>query len=307
MITYVKGDLLQSPVRVLVNTVNTVGVMGKGIAKDFKQIYPEMFKQYQNLCEKSMFHMGQLWLYKTPHKWILNFPTKEHWRQPSKIEYIEAGLKKFVKTYAEKGITSIAFPALGCGNGELEWETQVRPLMEKYLRSLPIDIYIYLYSKEVMETEHRNIRHIKEWLRSEPQSLAFSEVWEDIIELLGRKNNFRSINHPDEFKAYLMNDEIRVESAKVFFSIARPELVDLWQHVRSLGFCMVASLPGQIEVYVDYLMAILKELDYLRPIIISSDYEELRHHNMFGLQYIAPIEKHPGIFTNGNIHEVNQS
>lgn len=96
LITYVVGDLLKSPARVLVNTVNTVGVMGKGIAKDFKTIYPEMFIQYQLLCERKQFHIGQLWLYKTRHKWILNFPTKKDWKQPSKIEYIEEGLRKFV-------------------------------------------------------------------------------------------------------------------------------------------------------------------------------------------------------------------
>ena len=71
------------------------------------------------------------------------FPTKQNWRNPSKIEYIEDGLLKFVNTYAEKNISSIAFPRLGCGNGELDWN-EVRPVMEKYLKPLPIDVYIYL-------------------------------------------------------------------------------------------------------------------------------------------------------------------
>lgn len=141
MITYVVSDLLKSPADVLVNTVNTVGVMGKGIANDFKKVYPEMFVRYQKLCERGQFNIGQLWIFKKKNKWVLNFPTKKHWRNPSKIEYIENGLEKFVKTYAEKGITSISFPMLGCGNGELNWETEVRPLMEKYLRNIPIDIY----------------------------------------------------------------------------------------------------------------------------------------------------------------------
>ena len=125
MITYVVGDLFQSPAKVLVNTVNTVGVMGSGIAKDFKHIYPDMFKQYQQFCEQGQFNVGQLWIYKTPHKWILNFLTKAHWRQKSRPEYIEQGLQKFVATYAEKGITSISFPRLGCGNGELDWAKEL--------------------------------------------------------------------------------------------------------------------------------------------------------------------------------------
>jgi len=116
--------------------------MGKGIAKEFKKIYPEMFKEYQKLCEKKKLTVGKLWLYKTKNKWILNFPTKTTWRKPSKLEYIESGLKTFIKGYAKFGIISIAFPPLGCGNGELDWDKQVRPLMEKYLKSIPIDIFI---------------------------------------------------------------------------------------------------------------------------------------------------------------------
>ena len=96
MITYVSGDLFESPARVLVNTVNTVGVMGKGIAKEFKILFPEMFQRYRELCETRQFNIGNLYLYKTPHKWILNFPTKKHWRSPSRPEYIEEGLRKLV-------------------------------------------------------------------------------------------------------------------------------------------------------------------------------------------------------------------
>src|SRR5437773_477164 len=114
MITYVKGTLFESPAKTLVNTVNTVGVMGKGIAKRFKEIYPEMFSKYQHLCENKQLQIGKLWLYKTEHKWILNFPTKVHWRQPSRPEYIEEGLRAFAASYPTQGITSIAFPRLGC-------------------------------------------------------------------------------------------------------------------------------------------------------------------------------------------------
>lgn len=120
--------------------------MGKGLTKDFKAIYPEMFWEYQKLCKEKKLTIGTLWLYKAPNKWILNFPTKTTWRLPSRVEYIESGLKTFVNGYyAKHGITSIAFPPLGCGNGGLDWEDQVRPLMEKYLDNLPIDIFVHLY------------------------------------------------------------------------------------------------------------------------------------------------------------------
>ncbi len=144
MITYFQGDIFQSSARVLVNPVNTAGVMGKGLALAFKKRYPAMFEAYRTLCETGQFQVGDLWLYKAPDKWILNFPTKRHWREKSTLAIIETGLQKFVAIYAETGIESVAFPMLGSGLGGLDWETQVRPLMERYLGSLAIEIVIYV-------------------------------------------------------------------------------------------------------------------------------------------------------------------
>ena len=293
MITYVVGDLFQSPARVLVNTVNTVGVMGKGIAKDFKTIYPEMFKRYQALCENNSFDIGQLWLYKTPHKWILNFPTKRHWRQPSKLEYVEEGLRKFVASYVDQGITSIAFPTLGCGNGELNWEKEVRPLMEKYLNNLPIDVYVYLYDKTRNKMEHKNVKEIKQWLRGEPQSLAFSELWDDIQCLLTKKNKFLTENSSKPFEAHCLDVDtpgILIINGNDKYVIESEQLVGLWQHVRSLGFCMESSLPNELDYYANYLMAILKELPYLEPVIINTSYNQL-DQNSIGLQYVPPVSE----------------
>ena len=172
MITYIEGNLFESPAKVLVNTVNTKGVMGKGIALTFKRIYPAMFELYRDHCEQGRFEIGRLFLYKTRHKWILNFPTKKHWRNPSRLEYIEAGLRTFTASYAKMGITTIAFPALGCGNGELDYEVQVKPLMEKYLGQLSISTLIYLGKQRIEPPEHRDAKNISNWLRSEPSCLA---------------------------------------------------------------------------------------------------------------------------------------
>lgn len=116
--------------------------MGKGIALQFKKKYPEMFTAYQRVCEKQQLDTGKLYLWKSPEKWVLLFPTKKHWRNPSRMEYIESGLQKFVDNYERLGIMSIAFPKLGCGNGGLEWSA-VKLVMEKYLCPLPIDIFVY--------------------------------------------------------------------------------------------------------------------------------------------------------------------
>lgn len=140
---YVTGDLFESHAQVLVNPVNIVGVMGKGIAREFKHRYPDMFEQYKRFCESGQFQIGSLWLYEGHDKRVLNFPTKCHWRQPSRVTYITAGLESFVYYYKQWDIHSIAFPMLGCGNGQLNWEAQVKPTMEHYLSELSIEVYVY--------------------------------------------------------------------------------------------------------------------------------------------------------------------
>ena len=153
MITYLKGDLLKSSAQVLVNAVNTVGIMGKGIALQFKQKYPNMFIEYQKQCNQKTFDIGNLLLWKSSNKSILLFPTKKYWKDSSKIDYVEIGLQKFVNYYKKLEINSIAFPKLGCGNGGLDWNI-VQPLMEKYLNPLDIDIYIYIDYYKELELKH---------------------------------------------------------------------------------------------------------------------------------------------------------
>lgn len=143
MIRYLKGNIFDSEAQVLVNPVNTVGVMGKGLALDFKQRYPRMFDLYRDACRARLLHVGEPMLYRSSEQWVLLFPTKAHWKEPSRLEWIETGLQKFVERYKSKGITSIAFPKLGCGNGGLDW-MEVKEVMERYLGELPINVYIYI-------------------------------------------------------------------------------------------------------------------------------------------------------------------
>jgi len=264
-----------------------------------------MFQQYQMFCEKKQFQVGLLWLYKTNHKWVLNFPTKRDWKQPSKIEYIEIGLEKFVSSYADKGITSIAFPMLGCGNGGLNWEEEVRPLMEQYLKNLPIDIYIHLYQKDPFETEQRNIQEIKKWLKSEPESLPFSELWEDISLVLSQENSYFTLDKKIGFTAKIIEKPIEGLEIKCdgqLFHVYTEQLIDLWQHIRSLGFLMMSSMSYEMESYAPYLISILDQLSYLKPVLISSNYQEMSR-NPIGLQYIPNM---PGknLFDQRVFHEV---
>jgi O-acetyl-ADP-ribose deacetylase (regulator of RNase III) len=280
MITYVTSDLFTSPARVLVNTVNTVGVMGKGIAKDFKTVYPEMFEQYQKLCEKKQFEVGQLWLYKTEHKWVLNFPTKKHWRQPSRPEYIEEGLKKFANTYHIYGITEISFPLLGCGNGDLDWETRVRPLMEKYLGKLPVTSYIHLHHvKDAFTPEHRNIREIRKWLRGEPESLAFSEVWNDLVELFGETSDVEPLDGGAGFtvRADADNMKLVMIADDGILTLPVDAIMDLWQQVRQAGFVAPDSFPCGLDEYARYVIPVMARLPYLSPATVASKHADISY------------------------------
>lgn len=139
MITFHQGNLLTAPVDALVNTVNTVGVMGKGIALMFKEAFPENFRAYAQACKAGEVATGRMFVHATGKlsgpRWIVNFPTKQHWRNPSRIEWIIAGLADLRRVIVESGIRSIAIPPLGCGNGGLDWR-DVRPEIERALGEL---------------------------------------------------------------------------------------------------------------------------------------------------------------------------
>jgi O-acetyl-ADP-ribose deacetylase (regulator of RNase III) len=146
-VTVIRGNIFNTKSQTIVNTINCVGVMGKGIALVYKLRYPKMFDIYKEYCDRHLISIGKLWLYKgedVSAPWVLNFPTKFHWKYPSKIEYIEKGLQKFIDSYIDKGITSIAFPLLGTHNGGLD-RKEVLELMRKYLDTcnIPIEIYDY--------------------------------------------------------------------------------------------------------------------------------------------------------------------
>ena len=154
-VTIKTGNIFTSECQTLVNTVNCDGVMGAGIALEFKLRLPEMFEQYVEHCKKNRIGIGKLWLYKPPtdireQRWVLNFPTKLHWKYPSKMEYLEAGLEKFVATYQARGIESIAFPVLGSANGGLD-EDESLALMQKYLGNCDIPVEIYRYDPEATD------------------------------------------------------------------------------------------------------------------------------------------------------------
>jgi len=192
MIKIIKGNIFSSNCQCIVNTINCIGVMGAGIAYECRLRYPQMFERYSELCKENLINIGILWLYKSNDKWILNFPTKYHWKYESKPDYLEKGLQKFLDTYKEKGITSIAFPLLGASNGGIPENVSIE-LMKKYLETCDIPVEIYYYDPEAYDDLF----------------LRFKNLWNSIPEQeLSKKSGLR-IDFVKKVKVALENDSIR--------------------------------------------------------------------------------------------------
>lgn len=146
-LTVTKGDLLRADAEALVNAVNCVGVMGKGIALFFKEAYPDNFRQYKQACLQGHVQLGEMFTVSTGQltnpKFIINFPTKNHWRDKAHLQDVQSGLVSLTAAICLHEITSLAIPALGCGNGSLDWNV-VRPLIERCFSKMP-EINVLLF------------------------------------------------------------------------------------------------------------------------------------------------------------------
>lgn len=156
MLHYYNGTIFNTPAKALVNTINTTGAMGTGIALEFSLRYPEMFDDYIEKCKNDQISIGKIDYFTATDKTIVNFPTKQYFKYPSRLEWIEAGLKDFVLTYKEHNITSVAFPKLGTLNGKLDWRI-VKNLMEKYLSNIDADVYICLDENNIAEGKEKEM------------------------------------------------------------------------------------------------------------------------------------------------------
>lgn len=155
MINYTTGDMFASSAYALVNTVNTVGVMGKGVALRCKELFPSNFFEYKRACKEGVLTTGRMLVCRDSNadlgeRLIINFPTKKHWRNPSEYIYVEEGLKALRKVIIDEGIMEIAIPPLGCGNGGLDWNL-VKPMIENALSDLK-DVNIIVYEPNSLYT-----------------------------------------------------------------------------------------------------------------------------------------------------------
>ncbi len=176
------GDLFKSNAQTLVNTVNCIGVMGRGVALEFKEHFPDMYKDYARRCEQKEVRLGEPYLYRrATQPWILNFPTKEHWKSVSKLSDIVRGLDYLEQRYKKWGITSLAVPPLGCGQGQLEWRI-VGPTLFRRLREFDIPVELYApYGTPHKELEpaflgHEGVSTLSPRSKVSPSVLALVEI-----------------------------------------------------------------------------------------------------------------------------------
>lgn len=165
------GNIFRSDCQTLVNTINCVGVMGAGLALECRLRYPQMHDRYVDLCADHRIDIGLLWIYKANGRWILNFPTKKHWRYPAQEAYLHAGLQKFSDTYEEKGIVSIAFPMLGADKGGIPQQRSL-DIMMGYLEKLDLKVEIYRYDPSAPDDLYDAVA--QKLRQSDPEDIAKS-------------------------------------------------------------------------------------------------------------------------------------
>jgi O-acetyl-ADP-ribose deacetylase (regulator of RNase III) len=255
---------LASNCQTIVNTVNTVGVMGKGLAAAFKERYPEMFDEYKKVCLSGKLKPGSFWLWKGPEQWVLNFSTKKHWRNPAKLEYIRDGLAEFRSSYEGLGVREIAFPRLGCGNGGLNW-ADVRPLMVDSLGDLPINIYIHDFEKPIGLPEHE----LPLMKAIEPTN--FTSFCNDLDRVIQKSNGqVEAIGFSKLFSVSLLKESFDLVGSRSCSDViaSGDDLYRIWSLLLDMPVTR-DDLPETAHQHALKLFSVLAELPYVRPINIA--------------------------------------
>jgi len=187
MVNVIMGDMFESKAQTLVNTVNCVGIMGKGVALEFKKRFPDMFEDYARRCEAKQVRLGRPYLFKRLlPPWILNFPTKDHWRSVSRLQDIVEGLRYLQYHYKEWGIVSLAVPPLGCGHGQLEWRV-VGPTLYRYLKALDIPVELYApFGTPHEELQPSFLDRVQDAAIARPAPQRIGPAWVAVVEVLRR-------------------------------------------------------------------------------------------------------------------------
>lgn len=276
MLIYRRTSILESPAQTLVNTVNCVGVMGKGLAHEFKQREPDMFRAYKRICDQKALVPGKLWLWRGNDNWVLNFPTKLHWKNPSKLEWIEAGLEKFVTAYAAQGITEISFPRLGCGNGNLDW-ADVQPVMEHYLCKVSIPVYIHDYTVDVGLPEH--LEPLAAALRSEgvdgSSFDAFMSSIDRAVDLSG--GHLTTLGSQEAFVVQMLKGRtLAIETEGAACLLEEEDLRGVWLDLQN-GLVTKRNAGWSRKEGGEPLLSLISVLPHVRPVQIQRPGDEAEY------------------------------
>jgi hypothetical protein len=268
MIITVACDVFLSPATVLVNPVNTAGVMGSGISAEFKRFFPAIFEEYRALCDAGKFKLGRVWLARSANKRILHLPIKSHWRAAARREDIEAGVQLLASRWADWGIGSLAFPEFG--DGELRWESDIRPLLESALGALPIPVYLHTYDQKL--DTGRNLRRLDALLNKPPAWVNMARFWRDLRRGLSKVGGQLTSLDQQGFSAQI---EVTARRTRLMITPAdggeavvllESQLTELWVALQSAGLLMAWQFPGALEVYTPYLIPLLDVLEYVMAV-----------------------------------------
>lgn len=270
MIKILIGNLFDSQAKTIVNTVNCVGVMGKGIALEFKKRFPDMMKDYKNRCAAKLMRPGKPYLFEDLiGTSILNFPTKNHWRSPSKLEDIMDGIEHFKSHYKDWGIESIAFPPLGCGNGGLDWKV-VGPFLYQELVELDIEIEIYApfgTSREFLKPEFLANQKITQKKIKGVMHKKLRQEWIAILEVLDRLSK-------EAYAPYVG----RTVFQKICYVMTEQGFETGFQFKQSSYGPYSKDVKDTLMIFANSSLAMEKEFGKMTRLVVGPEYHSFREN-----------------------------
>lgn len=267
MLIKVECDLFLSPATVLVNPVNTAGVMGSGISAEFKRFFPTVFDQYRALCDAGKLTLGRVWLAQAGAKRILHLPVKAHWRSAAKRSDVEAAVQLLVSRWAEWGIGSLAVPQFE--ETDLRWEEDIRPILESALASLPIPVYLHTYDRK--QDAARSLRQVDTLLNKPTQRGDFTQFWRELGRVIRKADGKFTSTDGKPFIAQIEPNARRrlltlTPQDGDTIILSDSTLADLWTAIQCAGLLMAWQFPGAVEAYTNYLIPLLAGLDDIQAV-----------------------------------------
>lgn len=264
MLITVETEIFHSPSRVLVNPVNTAGVMSSGISAEFKRFFPDAFSHYRSLCEAGRMEPGRLFIYQADYRTVLHLPIKRHWRMSSTAEIVESGLQKLAAVWADQGIHALAIPRFA--EGELDWDSIIRPMLEIYLAPLPIPVY--LHHQSVPDTR-RSIKQIDQFVNRPSQRLPFSRVWKELGRIVRRTYAQVTTGDGNPFTVAYQdgtryNRLVITPANEGSIGVSMASLAELWDMLQISRMLLPSQFPSGLELVAPYLLPLLAKLEYVR-------------------------------------------